>query len=54
MTIYFPIQPVTTFLTDGTKAKFQREVERESNQHKIIDLIAHIPQFIDELEHLYE
>ena len=54
MTIFFPIQPVTRFLSEGTKIKFLREVERQSNNHKIIDLIAHIPKFIDELNHLYE
>ena len=52
MTVYFPIQPMTRRLSDLTKENFQRTVERESNQHKIIDLIAHIPEFIDELEHL--
>ena len=54
MTIFFPIQPVTRFLSERTKIKFLHEVERQSNNHKIIDLIAHIPQFIDELNHLYE
>lgn len=54
MTIYFPIQPVTRFLTDTTKTKFMRIVNRESNQHKIIDLVAKSPEFIDEMEHLEE
>jgi hypothetical protein len=54
MTIYFPIQPVTRFLTDTTKSKFMRIVNRESNQHKIIDLVAKSPEFIDEMEHLEE
>lgn len=31
-----------------------RTVNRESNQHKIIDLIAKAPEFIDEMEHLEE
>lgn len=43
MTIFFPIQPVTRFLSERTKIKFLHEVERQSNNHKIIDLIAHIP-----------
>ncbi len=43
MTLFFPIQPVTRFLSERTKIKFLREVERQSNNHKIIDLIAHIP-----------
>lgn len=54
MTIYFPIQPVTRFLTETTKEKFMRIVNRESNQHKIIDLVAKTPEFIDEMEHLEE
>jgi len=54
MTIYFPIQPVTRFLTETTQAEFARKVNRESNQHKIIDLIAHTPEFINEMEHLEE
>lgn len=40
MTIYFPIQPITQFLTTTTKDKFEETVSRESNQHKILDLIA--------------
>ena len=43
---------MTRRLSDKTKENFNRTVERESNQHKIIDLIAHVPEFIDELEHL--
>ena len=54
MTIYFPIQPVTSFLTDGTRDQFLRTVNRESNQHKIIELIAATPEFIDEMGHLEE
>jgi hypothetical protein len=30
-TVYFPVQPVTTFLTEATKDRFSREVSRESN-----------------------
>lgn len=54
MTIYFPIQPVTGFLTGTTQNLFLRTVNRESNQHKINDLIARTPEFIDEMEHLEE
>ena len=31
---------------------FNETVERESPQHKILDLIARIPIFIDEMVHL--
>lgn len=31
-----------------------RTVNRQSNQHKIIDLVAKTPEFIDEMEHLEE
>ena len=54
MTIYFPIQPVSKFLTLTTKDTFMRTVNRQSNQHKIIDLVAKTPEFIDEMEHLEE
>lgn len=54
MTIYFPIQPVSKFLTITTKETFMRTVNRQSNQHKIIDLVAKTPEFIDEMEHLEE
>jgi hypothetical protein len=54
MTIYFPIQPVTYFLTASSKNDFNLKVNRESNQHKIIDLIAKVPEFIDEMNHLEE
>ena len=54
MTIYFPIQPITHFLTPKTKELFDNNVSRESNQHKILDLIAYTPQFIDEMMHLEE
>ena len=52
MTIYFPIQPITHFLTPTTKDKFDETVDRASNQHKILDLIARTPEFIDEMQHL--
>ena len=52
MTIYFPIQPITHFLTVTTKDKFDETVNRTSNQHKILDLIARTPEFIDEMQHL--
>ena len=52
MTIYFPIQPVSAFLTPVTQLSFIRTVNRESNQHKIIDLLANTASFIDEMEHL--
>jgi hypothetical protein len=52
MTIYFPIHPVSHFLTQGTINKFILNVNRESNTHKILDLISKCPSFIDEMEHL--
>jgi len=52
MTIYFPIQPVTRFLTLDSKFDFELNVNRESNQHKIIDLVQTVPEFIDEMLHL--
>jgi hypothetical protein len=52
MTICFPIQPVSRFLTEKSKEDFMRTCSRASNQHKIIDLVAKIPEFIDEMEHL--
>jgi len=39
MTIYFPIQPISHFLTQKTKETFDMNVDRESNQHKIHGLI---------------
>jgi hypothetical protein len=54
MTIYFPIQPVAWYLTSFTKNYFNRTVNRESSQHKIIDLIAKMPGFLDEMQHLEE
>jgi len=52
MTIYFPIHPVSHFLTQGTMNNFNQYVCRESNTHKILDLISKCPSFIDEMEHL--
>lgn len=52
MTIYFPIQPITHYLTEKTKDNFEENVDRESPQHKILDLIARTPAFIDEMTHL--
>lgn len=52
MTIYFPIQPVSAFLTPKSQENFIRSVNRESNQHKIIGLLACTPEFINEMEHL--
>ena len=54
MTIYFPIQPVAHFLTEQTKNVFDRTVDRESSQHKILDLISKMPAFLDEMQHLEE
>jgi hypothetical protein len=45
---------VTRFLTATTQERFQRTVPRESNQHKITDLIARTPEFLDEMGHLEE
>lgn len=52
MTICFPIQPVSRFLTEKSQDDFMRTCSRASNQHKIMDLVAKIPEFIDEMEHL--
>jgi len=50
--LYFQIQPVCSFLTHQTKDKFLRNVDRESGQHKILGLLAHIPSFVEEMEHI--
>ena len=52
MTINFPIQPVSRYLTEKSKNDFMRTCSRASNQHKILDLVSKIPEFIDEMEHL--
>lgn len=52
MTIYFPIQPITHYLTMKSKDLFAETVERESPQHKILGLIGKTPVFIDEMTHL--
>ena len=52
MTIYFPIQPVSAYLTIKTQNMFIRTVKRESNQHKIIGLMQSVDMFINEMEHL--
>ena len=54
MTINFPIQPVSRYLTEKSKNDFMRTCSRASNQHKILDLVSKIPEFIDEMEHLEE
>jgi len=45
---------VAWYLTDQTKDVFDRTVERESSQHKILDLISRMPAFLDEMQHLEE
>ena len=50
--IYFPLQPVCSFLTPNTQNKFLLNVERESGQHKLLGLVAMVPSFIEEMEHL--
>ena len=52
ITIYFPIHPVCSFLTDKTKIHFANNVKRESNTYKIIDFVARAHSFVDEMEHL--
>jgi len=52
MTIYFPVHPVSHFLTMETQVNFNLKVNRESNTHKILDLVNRSPSFIDEMEHL--
>jgi hypothetical protein len=36
--IFFPLQPICSFLTPNTMKKFLLNVERESNQHKLMGL----------------
>jgi hypothetical protein len=50
--IFFPMQPVCRFLTANTMKKFLLNVERESNQHKLMGLCGQVPSFIEEMEHL--
>ena len=50
--IYFPLQPVCSRLTLKTQNDFLLNVERESNQHKLLGLVAAVPSFIEEMEHL--
>ncbi len=52
ITIYFPIHPVCSFLTEKTKIHFANNVKRESNTYKIIDFVARAHSFVDEMEHL--
>jgi hypothetical protein len=52
ITIYFPIHPVSHFLTIDTIERFNLTVNRESSTHKILDLISRCPEFIDEMEYL--
>lgn len=49
--VYFPIHNVTKFLSDYTKEKFERDVNRESANDKIKNLIENYLDFYDEMCH---
>jgi hypothetical protein len=50
--VFFIIQPKCQYLTEETKNKFLSNVERETQQDKIMGLLKAIPGLIDEMDHL--
>lgn len=50
--IYFPIQPLCSYLPEKSKELFIQTAERESTQHKLICLCANLPGFEEEMDHL--
>lgn len=49
--VYFPVHNVTKFLSDYTKKKFEKEVNRESANDKIKNLVENYLDFYDEMCH---
>ncbi|KAL4465345.1 hypothetical protein ABPG72_016746, partial [Tetrahymena utriculariae] len=52
--IYLPLVPLYTFLSDITKEKIMKNVNRQSQRDKIIDLLSHQSVVFDEMNHNYQ
>ena len=50
--VYFPVPPISEFLTEETKENFMRSVPRDSHNEKILALIVAKDDLVDEMEHL--
>lgn len=49
--IYFPISPVCQLISRNTRKKLMTDVNRESQQAKVRDLLLAVPNLIDEMNH---
>ncbi|KAL4426931.1 hypothetical protein ABPG74_012931 [Tetrahymena malaccensis] len=52
--IYLPLVPLYNFLSDITKEKIMKNVNRQSQRDKIIDLLSHQSVVFDEMNHNYQ
>ena len=49
--IYFPLHPMSNFLSDYSKKSFDENVNRESANDKIKDLLTNYTDFYEEMVH---
>lgn len=49
--VYFPIRPVCQFLSPGAKENLMINVDRESQNTKVMGLMLAVPDLIDEMNH---
>lgn len=49
--IYFPISPICQLISVKTRKKLMTDVNRESQQSKVRDLLLAVPNLIDEMHH---
>lgn len=50
--VYFPIRPVCDFVSKKTSKALMNDVNRESQQTKVADLMEATPMLIDEMRHV--
>lgn len=49
--IYFPISPVCHLVSKQSRKNIMTDVNRESHQSKVSDLLSYVPMLIDEMNH---
>ena len=49
--IYFPVRPVCHFISKKTRESLMENIDRESQQTKVTELMEKVPNLIDEMKH---
>lgn len=52
ITVYFPVQPITRYLSKNTRTRLMIEIPRESANEKIEGLVEEAEGVFDEMEHM--